>query len=64
MRCEKLRRELDREKGLTVSRADVDELHGKKASRLKSLLYSKLENEMPPKIAGLDALTVREYSRE
>ncbi|MBC7366191.1 MAG: hypothetical protein H7343_05150, partial [Undibacterium sp.] len=39
-------------------------LHGKMALRLKSLLYSKLENEMPPKMAGCDALALRRYGRE
>ncbi|MBC7367327.1 MAG: hypothetical protein H7343_11050 [Undibacterium sp.] len=64
LRCEKLRRELDRDAGKTVLRSDVDELHGKMALRLKSLLYSKLENEMPPKMAGCDALALRRYGRE
>jgi hypothetical protein len=48
---------------LTVARAAVDALHGLLAQRLKAYLYSKLENEMPPKIAGCDALTIRKYGR-
>lgn len=39
------------------------EMHGRMAHRLRSLLYSKLENEMPPKVAGADALALRVYGR-
>lgn len=64
LRCEKLRRELDRDAGLTVLRSEVDELHGRMAHGLRSLLYCKLENELPPKCAGYDALALRKYGRE
>lgn len=64
LRCEKLRRELDRDAKLTVLRADVDELHGRISHCLRSLLYTKLENEMPPKFAGCDALAMRKAGRD
>lgn len=53
-----------REKRLSVLRSEVDELHGRMAMKLRAYLYSKLENEMPPKMAGCDALALRKYGRE
>jgi hypothetical protein len=53
-----------REKRLSVLRSEVDELHGRMAMKLRAYLYSKLENEMPPKMAGCDALTLRKFGRE
>ena len=64
LRCEKLRRELDRDAGVTILRADVDLLHGKMAHGLRSLLYTKLEGELPQKCAGFDALALRRHCRE
>ena len=64
LRCEKLRRELDRDAGLTILRADVDDLHGKLALNLKGLLYAKLEGELPAKCQGYDALALRRFGRE
>lgn len=34
------------------------------AMGLRSLLFTKLENAMPPKMAGCDALALRKYGRE
>lgn len=53
-----------KEKRLSVSRAEVNELLGKMAMKLKSYLYSKLTNEMPAKMAGLDALAHAIYGEE
>ena len=64
LKCARLKLELERDEGLWVRRADVDELHGRLSHGLRSLLYSKLENEMPPKCAGLDALALRKAGRE
>lgn len=64
LRCEKLRRELDRDAGVTILRADVDLLHGKLALNLKGLLYAKLEGELPAKCQGYDALALRRAGRE
>ncbi len=64
LRCEKLRRELDRDAGVTILRADVDDLHGKLALNLKGLLYAKLEGELPAKCQGYDALALRRAGRE
>lgn len=63
LRCEKLRRELDLDSRKTVRREDVDAFHATLALRLRSFLYVKLETEMPPKIAGCDAMTIRQYGR-
>lgn len=52
-----------REKKLSVSRAEVDAFHSLLSQRLRSFLYAKLEGEMPPKLAGCDALTIRQYGR-
>jgi hypothetical protein len=64
LKCARLKIELERDEGLWVTRSAVDELHGRTAHGLRSLLYSKLENEMPPKCAGFDALALRKYGRE
>lgn len=64
LRCERLRRELDRDAKLTVLRSDVEALHSRMAHGLRSLLYTKLENEMPPRCAGFDALALRKFGRE
>lgn len=64
LRCEKLRRELDRDSRLTVTKADVDQLLGRMAAALKATLYSKLENEVPGKVAGCDAVVIRQHLRE
>lgn len=71
LKAEKIKREIvladlkiaEQEKK-TIPRAAVDELHGRLAQRLRSYLYAKLENEMPPKMAGCDALQHRIYGRE
>lgn len=63
LEAELLQLRIEREKRLSVLRAEVDELHGKLAMKLRAFLYSKLENEMPPKIAGCDALAIRKYGR-
>lgn len=54
---------IDREKRLSVPRAEVDELHGRLAMRLKAFLYSRLVNEMPQKVAGAEALAIRVYAQ-
>lgn len=59
-----LRLRIEKEKRLSVPRAEVDELHGRMALKLRAFLYARLENEMPPKFAGCDALTLRRYGRE
>lgn len=64
LESELLELKVAREKRLSVPRAEVDELHGRMAMKLRSFLYSKLENEMPPKMAGCDALALRKYGRE
>jgi hypothetical protein len=63
LRCEKLRRELDLTAKKTILRADVDAFHGLLSQRLRSLLYFKLETELPPKLAGCDALNIRQNLR-
>jgi hypothetical protein len=64
LRCEKLRRELDRDAGVTIPRVEVEALHGKLAVNLRSLLYFKLEEELPAKAAGYSALQLRIAGRE
>ncbi len=56
-----LRLRIEKEKRLSVLRAEVDELHDRMALKLRAYLYAKLENEMPPKFAGCDALTLRKH---
>ncbi len=63
LRCERLRRDLALDARRNVPRADIDGFHATLALRLRSFLYAKLETEMPPKIAGCDALTIRRYGR-
>jgi hypothetical protein len=63
LESELLELKVAREKRLSVPRAEIDELHGRMAMQLKAYLYAKLENEMPPKFAGCDALTLRKYGR-
>lgn len=69
-RSEKLRLEqellqikIDREKRSVLPRSEVEDLHGRIAQKLRAVLYATLENEMPGKIAGQDALTCRTYGR-
>lgn len=57
----RLRRAKEERKYVSID--DVNELHRTMALKLRALLYSKLENEMPPKLAGCDALTIRKYGR-
>jgi hypothetical protein len=64
LRCERLRRELDRDAKLTVLRSDVDALHGRMAHGLRSLLYDCLENRMPAACAGYDSLQLRRFGRD
>ena len=64
LRGEKLRRELDRDAGVTIPRVEVEALHGKLALNLKGLLYAKLEGELPAKCQGYDALALRRFGRE
>lgn len=64
LEAELLRLRIEKEKRLSVLRSEVDELHGRMAMKLRAFLYAKLENEMPPKFAGCDALTLRRYGRE
>lgn len=64
LEVELLELKVAREKRLSVLRSEVDELHGRMAMKLRAYLYSKLENELPPKCAGLDALAMRKIGRE
>ena len=63
LRSEKLRRDLDLSAKKTIPRDVIDSFHALLAQRLRSFLYFKLESELPPKIAGCDALTIRKYTR-
>jgi hypothetical protein len=63
LRCEKLRRELDRDAGVTILRSAVDDLHGRLAAGVRSMLYDGLENRLPAACAGYDALALRRYGR-
>lgn len=64
LEVELLELKVAREKRLSVLRSEVDALHSKMAMKLRAFLYSKLENELPPKMAGQDALTLRRFGRE
>ena len=64
LEVELLELKVAKEKRLSVPRAEIDELHSRMAMKLRAYLYSKLENEMPPKMSGCDALTLRKFGRE
>ena len=64
LRCEKLRRELDRDAGVTILRSAVDDLHGRLAAGVRSMLYDCLENRLPAACAGYSALQLRRYGRD
>ena len=63
LRCQRLEMEIARDAGRLVSRAAVDELHGRVGTALRALLYARMENDLPPKLAGCDALTIRKHCR-
>ncbi len=52
-----------KEERKSVSMEDVDELHRVMGLKMRSYLYSKLDSEAPPKLAGCDALAIRKYLR-
>ena len=64
LRCEKLRRELDRDAGVTILRSAVDDLHGRLAAGVRSMLYDCLENRLPAACAGYSALQLRRYGQD
>jgi hypothetical protein len=64
LEVELLELKVAKEKRLSVPRAEIDELHGRMAMKLRAFLYSKLINELPPRLAGQDALTIRLACRE
>jgi hypothetical protein len=63
LKCARLKIELERDEGLWVRRSEIDLLHGRMAHGLRSLLYSRLEGELPQHCAGFDALALRKYCR-
>ena len=63
LEVELLELKVAKEKRLSVPRAEIDELHGRMAMKLRAMLYACLVNEMPPKCSGFDALALRQYGQ-
>lgn len=57
----RIRRAKEERKSVNIE--EVNDLHRRMALKLRAYLYTKLENEMPPKLAGCDALTIRKHGR-